>query len=305
VRPAGIKSALRRRIGDASRRLRAGGAVADAQVHEARKDLKRARAGLRLLRDIVGRHVYERENAALRDAARPLGAVRDAKVIMDTLEKVFGGDRYPSHATVLHDLRIEMERGRHDARQALHDGRVLPQAAAALQKAWTRIDRWRLSANDPASLARGVERLYRRGRKALARAERQPTADNLHEWRKQVKYLGHALEMLDRSRSAKLGKLVKRAEAAGSALGDDHDLVVLHERIAAIQGGSHNAHRALSSEIEARRKRLQAKAFGKGRALYKLKPQAFVKRVAKASGASASAAQTPRRKANRGAVSAS
>jgi CHAD domain-containing protein len=39
-------------------------------VHSARKELKKARATLRLLRDALSDAVYKRENAALRDAAR-------------------------------------------------------------------------------------------------------------------------------------------------------------------------------------------------------------------------------------------
>lgn len=49
-----------------------------AQIHGARKALKRARANLRLLRDAVGKTAYICENVVLRDAARPLSGVRDA-----------------------------------------------------------------------------------------------------------------------------------------------------------------------------------------------------------------------------------
>ena len=44
----------------------------DDSIHEARKELKKARATLRLLRDALGKKAYKRENTALRDAARPL-----------------------------------------------------------------------------------------------------------------------------------------------------------------------------------------------------------------------------------------
>src|SRR5580704_13345662 len=54
-------------------------------IHEIRKKLKRARAALRLLRDCLGKAVYRRENSLLRDAARPLTPVRDAKVLFETL----------------------------------------------------------------------------------------------------------------------------------------------------------------------------------------------------------------------------
>src|SRR6266480_3325979 len=57
---------------------------ADA-VHEARKDMKKLRAVVRLARDELGDEVYRRENECFRDAARRLSGVRDADVMLDTL----------------------------------------------------------------------------------------------------------------------------------------------------------------------------------------------------------------------------
>src|SRR3954471_12662774 len=58
----------------------------DETVHEVRKSLKRLRALLRLLRHALGPDEYRRENRALRDTARPLGEVRDAKVFVGAIE---------------------------------------------------------------------------------------------------------------------------------------------------------------------------------------------------------------------------
>ena len=58
----------------------------DAGIHNMRKELKRARAALRMLRACIGVVEYRRDNALLRDAARPLTPIRDAKVLLQTLE---------------------------------------------------------------------------------------------------------------------------------------------------------------------------------------------------------------------------
>src|SRR5690349_17569591 len=63
----------------------------DDTVHEVRKSLKRLRALLRLLRHSLGRDEYRRENLALRDAARPLAVVRDAKVFVGTIQGLARG----------------------------------------------------------------------------------------------------------------------------------------------------------------------------------------------------------------------
>lgn len=73
------KNVVVSQIHAALRLLRKKKVLSDESVHSARKKLKRARAGLRLLPDAVGKSAYARENAQLRDAARPFGRVRDAK----------------------------------------------------------------------------------------------------------------------------------------------------------------------------------------------------------------------------------
>jgi hypothetical protein len=54
-------------------------------VHEARKDLKKLRAVLRLVRDDLGDAVYRSENVRFRDAGRMLSGARDAHVRVETL----------------------------------------------------------------------------------------------------------------------------------------------------------------------------------------------------------------------------
>src|ERR671911_3201873 len=55
-------------------------------VHEARKDTKKLRALLRLVRYDIGEKAYRRESAAFRDAARELAGARDADVMITTLD---------------------------------------------------------------------------------------------------------------------------------------------------------------------------------------------------------------------------
>src|SRR3954470_9303141 len=57
-------------------------------IHEARKAFKRLRALVRLSRDALGDEVYRRENAAFRAAGRRLSGVRDAAVMVETLDDV-------------------------------------------------------------------------------------------------------------------------------------------------------------------------------------------------------------------------
>jgi CHAD domain-containing protein len=279
VHAARVAEDLRRHVGDAARRLRDSRAMSNEQIHNIRRDLKRSRAGLRLLRPIIGRRTYMRENEALRDAARPLSAARDAKVVMDTLHGLLESGATPSQRKVLQTLHTRLENARQAAREALLADDTLGGSADALERVWERVDRWRIARKGIPRVLAGLERVYRRGRDAFAKVEEDPSAENLHEWRKQVKYLGNAMAVLNPSNACALGKPMKRAAAVASALGDDHDLVVLNEKIGGVHAGSQSAHRALSSRITQRRAQLEAKALRKGRKLYKLKAKAFIKRL--------------------------
>src|SRR2546430_1303607 len=58
----------------------------DKAVHEARKDMKKLRALVRLMRPELGGKAYRRENARFREVARSLSGVRDAKAMLEALD---------------------------------------------------------------------------------------------------------------------------------------------------------------------------------------------------------------------------
>src|SRR4051794_29055581 len=104
-RPADLAKRLRRQIATALAALRAKAPLSDETVHAARKQLKRARASLRLLRGAIGEDEYARENTRLRDAARPLARVRDAKVLLAAVERLLGDEKRPRRRAALVRLR--------------------------------------------------------------------------------------------------------------------------------------------------------------------------------------------------------
>jgi CHAD domain-containing protein len=60
----------------------------DEAVHEVRKSFNKIRAVLRLVRPAIGDKSYRRENTCFRDAARPVTEVRDARILIETLDKL-------------------------------------------------------------------------------------------------------------------------------------------------------------------------------------------------------------------------
>src|SRR5688572_6380134 len=92
----GIRRVAHERVAHASDLLRDEDADPVEAIHEARKDMKKLRSTLKLVRPVVGEKAYRRENDRFRDAARGLSDVRDAQVRAETVEALV--ERFPDEA---------------------------------------------------------------------------------------------------------------------------------------------------------------------------------------------------------------
>jgi CHAD domain-containing protein len=260
--------------------------LSDADVHEARKHLKKARASLRLLRPALKNATYREWNTAMRDAARPLSATRDAKVLLDTLRML--GERFgePARALQLQGFRRALNEQRtQTSREVLgakgaalaHSRRLLREARAGMERlSIPRADDWD-------SVGTGLKRVYASGRDAMAAARKTPAPDAFHEWRKQVKYLRYQLEVLEPLWPGMIGELADQAHQLADYLGDEHDLSVLCEQALAHPDAFRDgdSRGALLALIDRCRSQLREKSLLLGARLYMEKPRPFADRFAK------------------------
>jgi len=267
------KRTLRRQLHRALAKLGAEPPLRDVSVHEARKELKRARATIRLLRDDIGDTAYRRANRRLRDAGRKLSRVRDAKVLLDTLAKLRVETKQASGKAELTALERNLRKDRQQARRDIQRPAGIRTVRRSVESVLSESRLW--PAATPDSVRHGVERIYRKARKAFARAKADARKTALHETRKQTKYLGKALEVLAPSRTGRIAKRVKCANSIVGALGDDHDLAMLRKRLGG-RSRSRSSRHGLLAHIERRREKLQQKAAKRGRRLYRRKAKAFV-----------------------------
>jgi CHAD domain-containing protein len=234
---------------------------------------------LRLLRTSLGRASYRRENTALRDAARRFTGVRDAKVLVDTVEGLAEG----TPAAERRALRIERARlldQREKVRRRLERNRAaLTSARRSISLAHRRISRWKPDAQGWSVLGSGVRRVYRTGRRAFRAVQSSPSTENLHELRKQAKYLWHVLEILEPV-SASARKPEGRARRLSRCLGEDHDLAVLVGRLRRRRDQSPGTE-AILRLARRRQARLQSEALALSARLFRDKPSEFAKRLAR------------------------
>jgi CHAD domain-containing protein len=280
-----LRGALEHEIAQALLPARSAQPLTDESVHRIRKDLKRARAALRLLRDAVTKQAYVSENFLLRDAARPLAAARDATIVLQQLDELLASSRAKAYRGTLRRLRGELRRERKHLLGELQFNAAKGGIGEPLAEARGRVARWRLPRDTWSIVRPGLRRIYRRGRKALELARSSRSDRALHETRKQVKYLEAALEMLKPAKAPRVKKIAKSAAAVAKRLGDDHDIAVLEGMLR-----TKGADRALLAKLEPMRRKLQKKALKRARRLYKRKPKAFVARVERARAAPTSTA---------------
>jgi CHAD domain-containing protein len=256
----------------------------DASVHSARKNLKQLRGRIRLVRDEVGYRTYREENVVLRDTSRTLSGMRDAWVLVKTLSRL-----RKHYADLLDEATFETPKEwltrRHEQRRRVVSRSVIHHAVVSLGTARARYAKYPMADvidDDFSSVAPGVHRVYRRGLRGFQRGVETRGVEDLHEWRKRVKYLRYQMESFRPMQPTLIGALVKELESLGEILGDEHDLAVLAETILEHPEscGDERERWMLIALIHERRANLQAQAFRSGAALYTEGPDAFVDRIA-------------------------
>jgi CHAD domain-containing protein len=279
----GMRRVIAAQVDDAIAQLRgeAGTEPADA-IHESRKDMKKIRSALRLVRDGVGDDIWRRENDHYRDVARLLSAHRDAEILVEALDGL--GERFGQTARDRFDgLRAQLD----EENRAAHDDgtieRSMSGAAAELAAGRARIDTLPLDGDGWELIAPGLHRTYRRGRKRLRAAEEEASVTNLHEMRKRVKDLWYQLRLIRDADKHVLGALAGHAHDLSDHLGDDHDLALLRDEVQrrgdAFASPADQRH--LLQEIDQRRGELQFAAISLGETIYAEKPKKFTSRLSK------------------------
>lgn len=278
----GVRRAIAGRLDKAAGRLREasetgadGDALAEA-IHGARKDLKKARAGLRLVRDELGEKTFKRENGTLRDAGLALSASRDAEVKVATLDALTNGDGdVPPAATARWREALVADRDRIVGSES--EG--IPEAVAAIEAVSARAPGWKLHADGWKLLSPGLDTAYRDGREAFAALGEEPSFEAVHELRKRGKDLWYQLRLLRDAWRPVLEPTAEEVHDFTDMLGDHHDLAVLCIDLVGREEVDAVDRETLRALIETRQASLLGEARAAGERIYAEKPKAFRRRI--------------------------
>ena len=251
-------------------------------IHEARKHFKRVRGVLRLSRGALPAETYRSENQLFRDQGRILSPVRDSAVYIETLDRL--RRRYGLQLTDASFWRLRrslVEEHGSVLKSFAGDERLLPSVIEALREARSRAIDWRFRTAGFSLFATGLRRTYGRGLKEKEVAYAQPSSENFHAWRKQVKYLWHQFQILRPLWPALMTVLAEDCDRLADRLGDEHDLAVMQDcPLVQEMQGANRAHAELFFSIVSReRSRLRRAATPLAERIYVESANRFVVRI--------------------------
>lgn len=245
-------------------------------VHEVRKEIKKLRSVLRLIRREIGKNTYAEHTRALRQAANLLTDFRDAQVKLnafDGLTKYFHRKLpFPPFPEIKAALQ----------KNCIAEERKLAHSVAALKGILTtskkRLDNLKIEAKGWKVIAPGLKRIYSRGRESCEIARDSQSPEKFHEWRKRVKDLWLQLRLLCPAGPRRLRERTKQLETLGSVLGDDHDLFMLGKFVTNHFKGTQNAS-ILHELIDSRQQELHSAALKLGRKFYRERTGHFCRQI--------------------------
>lgn len=273
-----IRRLSRERIGKALGHLRECDRLEG--IHSVRKEIKKVRATLGLVRGKMGGNAYRKRVKALRAAAKCLQDPRDARVRPQALERLVDHfkSRLPARPfagirkVLNQNCRVEVREFRKDKSAAVV-GRLLRKMNRRASDLKVKGDGW-------AAIQPGLRESYSHGRKAYETALNGTSPENLHQWRKHVQNLWHQLRLLHSIRPENLRAAVGEMKLLSQYLGDDHDLVMLRQFVAGHCARRYAREvRMLDELVDLRQQELRSAAFALGAGFYAEKPSSFCRRL--------------------------
>ncbi|HTV43132.1 MAG TPA: CHAD domain-containing protein [Candidatus Sulfotelmatobacter sp.] len=244
-------------------------------VHDVRRQIKKLRAVLRLVRQGIGETAYNESTNTLREAAERLNAMRDAQVRLDALEDLVKRSNGQIPRRSLPKIQNALRQNCRDEEQKLVA--TFGSVKDTLLRARQQLGALKVKPNNWKAVGPGLKRIYRRGRKALELAEREPSSEHFHEWRKRVKDLANQLRLVCPARPGKLKARTEKLDRLGDLLGDDHDLFMLREFVG--QRLKEREIGPLEMVIAGRQKELQSEALKLGASFFTKKPNRFCRQL--------------------------
>jgi CHAD domain-containing protein len=198
-------------------------------IHEVRRHCKRLRGLIRLVR--TGFANFEAEDEAIRDIAKPLSGPRDARVMLDTFDRLVEGCEDKSERRRLAKVRERLDEERKELLHEVDAGELLGKACKMLAEARKRSAKWALSGDGWEVAGQGVAITYEKARATAAEAFAGRQPDVFHDLRKHIRYHWCHTRLLRGFWPEEMGARAALADELADILGEQHDVWVFVERL--------------------------------------------------------------------------
>jgi CHAD domain-containing protein len=249
-------------------------------IHSVRKRIKKIRALLRLVRSDLDEETFRRENLRYRNIGNMMSHLRDATVMINTLDKLRETHPDGLPETAFAGLRQSLVAKQAEVSKAFFaEENRIGEVIAAFREAEQNLPE--TSGRDSfAVFAPNIKGIYRRGVKAFALAISEPTAHNFHELRKEVKNLGYHTRLLQPVWPGLFEAYEHELGVLAELLGEDHDLGVLADEIESgrLGGGDETGNAQLVALLHEERENLQRQFYPLAQRLFAEKASDFVGR---------------------------
>jgi len=279
--PESIRRIVAEEMESAASQLEAAsGDKREEAIHEARKSLKKTRAILRLVKSELG-GVRKTENARLRDHGQKLSELRDAGAIVVAFDDLLAASGQVKGRDSLDTIRAGLVARRDQAMDQPGVEARLAAMAKSFRTIGKRTKNWPLKSDGFSAIRGGLEESFRAGRKAMTRARRQPRPENFHEFRKRAKDHWYHIRLLEPLWTDVMRAYEKSLKELETWLGDDHNLVVLRDKVLSEPDlcANDKATDLVVRLVERRQKELRKNALAVGARIYEEKPRAFARRM--------------------------
>jgi len=239
-----------------------------------RKRTKKLRALLRLIGpEFEG---YDFENAALRNAARRLGPLRDASAMLATLDAL--GADWPQDEIGALRRALGAEE---TPEEALAAKALVDEFGETLAGLVDRIAGWQLSEEGFEAIEEGLVDGYRQMRRGLKAVRLDSDEEALHEWRKAVKTHWLHLRLLQELAPQMTAPYREGTEGLAQILGEHQNLAILAARLEAPELVAAAGARLedILSRLAGRQHDLVERAMAIGKMLTAEKPKALGQRL--------------------------
>ena len=251
-------------------------------IHCARKDIKKVRAVLRLVRRKIGKGDHDRISDQLREAADHLAGPRDAYVKLNTLKKLKRHFKTQLAPGALRHVRSTLRKGCDAEMKSFTRKKTARQAGRILRRAAKELDGLAVRGKGWDALRRGVKMAYAKGQRAYQVVLEDDSPEPFHQWRKRAKDLWYQVTLLRPIWPGHMDAMAGELESLTEQLGDDHDFTVLQKTLEHefAENGHAQEVEILKGLIDERQRELRISARALGARFYAEKPSAFCARLA-------------------------